>query len=371
MRHGDHHRSTPPGVPPRRPRRRTRTNRALGHRLAHRRRRPLRLFYKFVLEACPAQVQDLRPPVAAAHRGQRGACVWVICAVGLNIVVGYAGLLDLGFVAFWAIGGYVAGWFMSPFFDQVATSHFLSAPRRRTAAGHPPQLLARAVDRRAVLRALGHHHRCADAAAQERLPGAGHARASARSSRRSSATVRTSTGSTCPTGPRASPRSTRSHRAVALPRACRSRSGPFDQDLQVPRLRAARRVRALRLAADPRGPARPGLAGDPRGRARREHDGRPADAHEARRLRRGRVHRWPRRCRSSPSTSTACSPDRFDFSISIILLAMVVLGGMGNVWGVMIGALSLAWINSTGLPQFGRRSTARSGPTSTSRPTTS
>ena len=32
------------------------------------------------------------------------AMVWVICAIGLNIVVGYAGLLDLGFVAFWAIG---------------------------------------------------------------------------------------------------------------------------------------------------------------------------------------------------------------------------------------------------------------------------
>ena len=27
--------------------------------------------------------------------------------------------------------------------------------------------------------------------------------------------------------------------------------------------------------------------------------------------------------------------DRFNFSISIILLAMVVLGGMGNVWGVI------------------------------------
>jgi branched-chain amino acid transport system permease protein len=46
-------------------------------------------------------------------------------------------------------------------------------------------------------------------------------------------------------------------------------------------------------------------------------------------------------------------PDRFNFAISIILLAMVVLGGMGNVWGVMIGALGLAWFNSTGLPQFG------------------
>src|SRR5439155_18338585 len=43
------------------------------------------------------------------------AMVWIICALGLNIVVGYAGLLDLGFVAFWAIGGYTAGWLMSSF----------------------------------------------------------------------------------------------------------------------------------------------------------------------------------------------------------------------------------------------------------------
>jgi branched-chain amino acid transport system permease protein len=45
--------------------------------------------------------------------------------------------------------------------------------------------------------------------------------------------------------------------------------------------------------------------------------------------------------------------DRFNFSVSITLLAMVVLGGMGNVWGVTVGALGLAWINSTGLAQGG------------------
>jgi branched-chain amino acid transport system permease protein len=43
-------------------------------------------------------------------------------------------------------------------------------------------------------------------------------------------------------------------------------------------------------------------------------------------------------------------PDRFRFDISITLLAMVVLGGMGNVWGVTVGALLLAWTNSTFLP---------------------
>jgi branched-chain amino acid transport system permease protein len=44
-------------------------------------------------------------------------------------------------------------------------------------------------------------------------------------------------------------------------------------------------------------------------------------------------------------------PDRFRFDISITLLAMVVLGGMGNVWGVTVGALLLAWTNSTMLPE--------------------
>ncbi len=39
--------------------------------------------------------------------------VFVIMAVGLNIVVGYAGLLDLGYVAFYAMGAYTAAWFAS------------------------------------------------------------------------------------------------------------------------------------------------------------------------------------------------------------------------------------------------------------------
>ena len=39
--------------------------------------------------------------------------VFIMMAVGLNIVVGYAGLLDLGYVAFYATGAYTAGWFAS------------------------------------------------------------------------------------------------------------------------------------------------------------------------------------------------------------------------------------------------------------------
>ena len=46
--------------------------------------------------------------------------VFTMMAVGLNVVVGYAGLLDLGYVAFYAAGAYVAGWFASQQFEQVS-----------------------------------------------------------------------------------------------------------------------------------------------------------------------------------------------------------------------------------------------------------
>jgi branched-chain amino acid transport system permease protein len=44
------------------------------------------------------------------------ALLYVILALGLNIVVGYAGLLDLGYVAFYALGAYVYAWLSSPHF---------------------------------------------------------------------------------------------------------------------------------------------------------------------------------------------------------------------------------------------------------------
>jgi branched-chain amino acid transport system permease protein len=43
--------------------------------------------------------------------------IFAMMAIGLNMVVGYAGLLDLGYVAFYAIGAYTAAWFASPHFS--------------------------------------------------------------------------------------------------------------------------------------------------------------------------------------------------------------------------------------------------------------
>jgi branched-chain amino acid transport system permease protein len=44
---------------------------------------------------------------------------FIIMALGLNIVVGFAGLLDLGYVAFYAIGAFVVGWLGSQQFADV------------------------------------------------------------------------------------------------------------------------------------------------------------------------------------------------------------------------------------------------------------
>src|SRR5215217_9229878 len=40
--------------------------------------------------------------------------IYAVLAMGLNIVVGYAGLLDLGYAAFFAIGAYTVGFLTSP-----------------------------------------------------------------------------------------------------------------------------------------------------------------------------------------------------------------------------------------------------------------
>src|SRR5206468_3177452 len=46
--------------------------------------------------------------------------IYIAMALGLNIVVGFAGLLDLGFVAFFAIGAYTYG-----IFSTAQANHFI------------------------------------------------------------------------------------------------------------------------------------------------------------------------------------------------------------------------------------------------------
>jgi branched-chain amino acid transport system permease protein len=46
-------------------------------------------------------------------------------------------------------------------------------------------------------------------------------------------------------------------------------------------------------------------------------------------------------------------PDDFFFNISVFILCMVILGGMGNIWGVIFGACFLAYLNQEGLNNVG------------------
>jgi branched-chain amino acid transport system permease protein len=56
----------------------------------------------------------LLPPHHSTLHAVTDALIYVILALGLNIVVGYAGLLDLGYAAFFAIGAYTMGLLNSP-----------------------------------------------------------------------------------------------------------------------------------------------------------------------------------------------------------------------------------------------------------------
>jgi branched-chain amino acid transport system permease protein len=56
------------------------------------------------------------------------ALAYAVMALGLNVVVGFAGLLDLGFVAFYAFGAYSVGWFGSDFFFNAHASVLSSVP---------------------------------------------------------------------------------------------------------------------------------------------------------------------------------------------------------------------------------------------------
>ena len=64
--------------------------------------------------------------------------IYILLALGLNIVVGFAGLLDLGFVAFYALGAYVVGWLASSHFRQVSFS--LGSTAASITGGDPPEI---------------------------------------------------------------------------------------------------------------------------------------------------------------------------------------------------------------------------------------
>ena len=268
------------------------------------------------------------------------ALVWVICALGLNIVVGYAGLLDLGFVAFWAIGGYVAGWLMSGKFYDVDFNFFggASGPGIHISfwlvliVGGAFCALWGVIIGAPTLRLKSDYLALVTLGFGEIIP-----QVFLNGDNIGGFNLTNGALGITPVDP------------IAIGS---TKLGPFDLVWKylifvgiaalvvfiTLRLREGRlghawlAIREDELAASMMGVPlmRTKLAAYAVGAVAGGLGGVAFATHV-----------------------NGVLPDRFNFSISITRLAMVVLGGMGNVWGVILGALVLAWINSTGLPQFG------------------
>jgi ABC-type branched-subunit amino acid transport system permease subunit len=102
--------------------------------VASRFRRPARrrTAVGYALALAAAVVAPLVVSTAAQQSMVNDIGLYALLALGLNVVVGYAGLLDLGYVAFFAIGAYTAGYLCSatamPWHAPVRINPFLAMP---------------------------------------------------------------------------------------------------------------------------------------------------------------------------------------------------------------------------------------------------
>lgn len=76
--------------------------------------KPIKIVLWIVVAALAYLLPVIKPPLLATSGTDFGGvmflvAVYVLVALGLNIVIGYAGLLDLGYVGFYAVGAYTAG----------------------------------------------------------------------------------------------------------------------------------------------------------------------------------------------------------------------------------------------------------------------
>jgi branched-chain amino acid transport system permease protein len=307
------------------------------------------IFYRYVLPNTIPDVQNAFGdwlPLSVVNE----SLIWVIMALGLNVVVGYAGLLDLGFVAFWALGAYTGAWLMSSFAYQVKI-RFLAPPIEHAALGiHISFWLVLIVAAAfcalwgliigaPTLRLRSDYLALVTLGFGEIIPQVFTNGDSIFGLNLTNGTRGINPVDPIGTGP-----------LSALP-GVPSALGPFDLaykfvafavivgvyvfiSLRIRRGRLGRAWLAIRedeLAAT--------MMGVPVVRAK-------LSAYAV-----GAVFGGMGGVAYSSLVGGAFP--NFSFSNSITILLMVVLGGMGNVWGVMLGAIVLSWINSRGLSQFG------------------
>lgn len=82
--------------------------------------RPVQWLWMLAIVVVAYLLPILNPPILTTEPGNDWplACfamaIYALVAVGLNVVIGFAGLLDLGYVAFFAVGSYTAAMLTSP-----------------------------------------------------------------------------------------------------------------------------------------------------------------------------------------------------------------------------------------------------------------
>ena len=312
----------------------------------------LAVTYPFYVDSVPTNIPVIKtvPPLHDAVT----ILVFVMMGVGLNIVVGYAGLLDLGYVAFYAIGAYTAGWLASGQFQQVKV-HFGAVGIPGSATGIHISiwlvLLIAAVVTAVggiliglpTLRLRGDYLAIVTLGFGEIIP----------------QFVRNAdnlhgfdlTHGTFGISPIDSPGfGQRLHDTLGLPVT-------YQQDLNADRLFfwtalglllvtlfCSMRLRDSRLGrawvAIREDETAAGAMGIPLMRTKTwayaigAFFGGAAGAFIA-------------------SLNSGAFPSQFDFNISVFLLCMVILGGMGSLWGVVVAGSILAWLNVAGLGNIG------------------
>jgi branched-chain amino acid transport system permease protein len=84
------------------------------------------LIYPLIYPALPTQVTRLLPLPSSTVIVFM--LIFAIMAIGLNVVIGFAGLLDLGYVAFYALGAYTAAFLASPHWGGLSVVLFSDLP---------------------------------------------------------------------------------------------------------------------------------------------------------------------------------------------------------------------------------------------------
>ena len=290
--------------------------------------------------------------------------IFTMMALGLNFVVGYAGLLDLGYVAFYAMGSYMAGWLASSQFSQVnvrfggigviqgLTGIHISIWLVLLAAGLMTAFVGVVIGL-PTLRLRGDYLAIVTLGFGEILP-----QVARNGNSLLGFNLTNGTGGITPIDPPGF--GNWAHHHLGLPANYGALGTTFDRDyfwtvlvlvlLTIfcsARLRDSRLGRAwIAIREDEVAAAAMGI---PLMRTKTwayatgAFFGGVAGAYYA-------------------SYNGSSNPDEFYFQISVFILVMVILGGMGNIWGVIFGACFLTYLNSEGLNNIGAWLNTHFGP---------